>query len=233
MTAAGILAEIGPDMNQFESAKNFCSWSGICPGNNKSAGKSKHSHIKKGNKFLLAELVEAGWAAAQKRDSMFQRKFHRWMKRLGKQKTNVAIARSRLTVAYMVLKEDRPHEKADPKQMHEMEKAKLIRHHSKRLRQPGADEDLINQMVGKFNAKPLVYPAAEEKPTESQPTLPPSRILKTSPAKVCRGALGFRARQTRKQEYSIFKERPAATPSQARPPAKRVRANKNKNPRLE
>jgi hypothetical protein len=26
-------------------------------------------------------------------------------------------------------------------------------------------------------------------------------------AKICRGALGFRARQTRKQEYSVVKER--------------------------
>ena len=237
MTAASILAEIGPDMNQFESAKNLCSWSGICPGNNRSAGKSKHSHIKKGNKFLLAALAEAGWAAARKRDSIFQRKFHRWMKRLGKKKTNVAIARSVLTVAYVMLKEDRPYEEADPKQMHEMEKAKLIRHHSGRLRQLGADEDLIDQMVGKLNAKPLDCPAAEEQQTEppspSPLSPPPPRILKTSPAKVCRGALGFHARQTRKQEYSVFKERAVATASQTRPPSKRVKANKNKDPLLE
>ncbi len=71
MTGARILAEIGADMGQFETAKHLCNWSGICPGNNRSAGKSKHSHIKKGNKFLLAALAEAGWAAARKRDSTF------------------------------------------------------------------------------------------------------------------------------------------------------------------
>jgi transposase len=64
-------------VSQFDSAKKLCNWAGICPGNNRSAGKKKHSRIKKGNKFLMAALVQASWAAARKRDSIFQRKFHR------------------------------------------------------------------------------------------------------------------------------------------------------------
>ena len=233
MTAASILAEIGPDMNQFRSAKSLCSWSGICPGNNRSAGKSKQSHIKKGNKFLLAALAEAGWGAARKRDSIFQRKFYRWMNKLGKKKTNIAIGRSLLTVIYAVLKEELPYEEPDPEQMHELEKAKLVRHHSKRLRQLGADEDLINQMVGKLNAKPAVCSPTGEKQTEPVALTPPPRILKTSPAKVCRGALGFRARTTRKQKYSVVKERAAAAPSQARPQSKRKKPTQNETPKQE
>jgi len=231
MTAASILAEIGPDMNQFESAKNLCSWCGICPGNNRSAGKSKHSHIKKGNKFLLAALAEAGWGAARKSGSMFQRKFHRWVKKLGKKKSNVAIGRSLLTVIYVMLKEDRPYEEPDPHQMHETEKAKLIRHHSKRLRQLGADEELINQMVAKLNTTTPVCSPPEEKQTA--PVAPPSLIAKTCPAKVCRGALGFRARQTRKQQYSVIKERAATTQLKARPSSKTNKPMHNKTPKLE
>lgn len=231
MTAASILAEIGSDMGQFETAKNLCSWSGICPGNNRSAGKSKHSHIKKGNKFLLAALAEAGWGAARKRDSIFQRKFHRWVKKLGKKKANVAIARSLLTVVYAILKEGRPYQTPDPKQMHEMERAKLIRHHSKRLRDLGADDELISQMVAKLTTPPAVCSSATEKQTEADAPAP--RIHRVSPARVCRGALGFRARQTRPQEYSVLKDRAAGAPSQGRPTSKRAKPSKTRKTKTE
>src|SRR5215469_8315667 len=79
--AANILAEIGPDMTQFPTADQLCHWAGICPGNNRSAGKSKSSHIRKANKFLLAGLVESSWGAVRKEGSTFQRKFRRWIKR--------------------------------------------------------------------------------------------------------------------------------------------------------
>ncbi len=100
------------------------------------------------------------------------------MNKRGNKKTNVATARSLLSAVYVILKENRAYEEPDPKQMRETEKAKLVRHHSKRLRQLGADEVLSDQMVGKLNAK------------QTEPVLQPSppRILKTLPAKVCRAA---------------------------------------------
>jgi len=39
--AAAIIAEIGVAMNKFPTAEHFCSWAGVTPGDNQSAGKKK------------------------------------------------------------------------------------------------------------------------------------------------------------------------------------------------
>jgi transposase len=141
-TAASILAEMGADMSQFATADKLCKWSRICPGNNRSAGKSRHSHIQRGNKFLLAALVEASWGAIRKEGSAFQRKYRRWLRK-GEQKAIIAVCHYLLRVIWSVLKNDRPYVEPDATVVEGLQRQRLIPHHTRKLREMGADEQTI------------------------------------------------------------------------------------------
>jgi hypothetical protein len=75
----------------------------------------------------------------------------------------------------------------------------------------------VDEMVTRLNQPEACSPAQEKQATGPQPEV----IRRASPGKVCQGALGFRARQTRKQEYSVVKEQSAGGPSQVQPRSKR------------
>jgi transposase len=51
-TALRVLSEIGVDMNQFPTVGNLCSWAGVVPANNESAGKKFSTRVSKGGQYL-------------------------------------------------------------------------------------------------------------------------------------------------------------------------------------
>jgi hypothetical protein len=53
------------------------------------------------------------------------------------------LARSLLEVVYVILQARQAYREPDSKQLHELERAKLVRHHKKRLLQLGADNQLV------------------------------------------------------------------------------------------
>ncbi len=99
-----VVAEIGTDMSHFPTEGHLCSWAGISPGNEESAGKRKRSRIKSGNRWLKSALVEAARAAARTKDSYFRAQYARLAARRGKNRAAVAVAHSLLTVIYHLLK---------------------------------------------------------------------------------------------------------------------------------
>lgn len=105
LSAALILAEIGTDMDIFESSKHLTSWAGLTPANNESAGKKKSVRISKAGQFLKPLLVQCALAATMdKKETYFSIKYQRIMKRRGHKKAIIAIARMMLVVIYHMIK---------------------------------------------------------------------------------------------------------------------------------
>ena len=103
ISAQQIIAEIGYDMNRFPTAAHLCSWAGICPGNNESAGKRKNGRTNHANKTLKSILIQCAHAAKKNKKSFFNAQFQRLVVRRGKNRATVAVAHSVLIAIYHVL----------------------------------------------------------------------------------------------------------------------------------
>ncbi len=65
VAAQHTFVKIGGDINLFPSERHLASWTGVCPGNNESAGKRKSGRVTKGNRWLKGVLVQAAHAASR------------------------------------------------------------------------------------------------------------------------------------------------------------------------
>jgi transposase len=100
-----ILAEIGPTLDRFPKDTLLVSWSGLCPGNNESAGKRKSGRSPVRKHHLKTIMIEVAWAAIKKKGSYFKDKYYRLKARRGAKKAIVAIAHRILLGIYHVIKE--------------------------------------------------------------------------------------------------------------------------------
>ena len=109
--AAMLLVEIGTSMALFAKPSHLASWAGLCPGNNRSAGKRKRERQRKGNTYvrrLLCEFVQA----ARKSQSMFQAKHKALTITRGFKRAIMACARKMLRIIWAMLLRKQPYRDA-------------------------------------------------------------------------------------------------------------------------
>ena len=99
-----ILAEIGPaPQDNFKTSAHLCSWAGLSPRNDQSAGKIKSKKILPGNPYIKSILCQVSWSAVRNRKNPFGHWFWANQGRLGKKKAIVAVSRKILSIIYYLL----------------------------------------------------------------------------------------------------------------------------------
>ena len=100
--AQAIIAEIGLDMARFPTAGHLVSWAKLSPRTIQSGATSRSGRTGKGNPYLKGVLGEAA-AAAARTDTFLGERYRRIVRRRGKLKALVAVARSILVIIWHLL----------------------------------------------------------------------------------------------------------------------------------
>lgn len=136
-SAEAIISVIGTDMSRFPTDSHLSSWSGLCPGNNESAGKRKSGKTRKGNALLRSTLVVCAHSAVKHKQSYFSAQFQRISAHRGKKRAYVAVAHSMLIAIYHILKDGVPFHDLGSDYYNQFNKERKINSYLKKLKALG------------------------------------------------------------------------------------------------
>jgi transposase len=105
-----VVSEIGVNMDVFPTAKHLCSWAGLTPTNNESAGKKKSVRISRAGCYIKPLLVQCATAVVKsEKHPEIRNRYLKLKKRRGHKRAIIAIARMLLTAIYHILKNKEPY----------------------------------------------------------------------------------------------------------------------------
>lgn len=109
-SAIAVVSEIGVNMDVFPTAKHLCSWAGLTPTNNESAGKKKSVRISRAGVYIKPLLVQCATAVVKSEEHPeIRNRYLQLKKRRGHKRAIIAIARMLLTAIYHILKNKEPY----------------------------------------------------------------------------------------------------------------------------
>jgi transposase len=135
--AEQILSEIGTDIKkQFPSAAHMCSWAGLVPGHNESAGKRKSAKTKKGNKYLRSALTEAAHSVRGSKNYLGAL-YRRTASRKGKKRAGIVVAHAMMRIAYYLLTRKEMYVDLGEDYFDKQRQQSIVRHSLRRLESLG------------------------------------------------------------------------------------------------
>lgn len=145
--AEQMLAEIGPSIKeQFPTAPQLCSWAGLVPGNNQSAGKRKSSKTMKGNKYLKSALIEAAHSVRGSKNYLGAL-YRRIASRKGKKRAAVVVAHAMLRISYYLLTRKEMYVDLGEDYFDKQRQQSIVRHSLRRLENLGYTVTLVEPKV--------------------------------------------------------------------------------------
>ena len=182
-TAQVIIAEIGLDMGVFPTPGHLVSWAKLSPRTLQSGATRRAGKTGKGNPYLKGVLGEAA-AAAAKTDTFLGERYRRLVKRRGKLKALVAIARSVLVIVWHLLADPtaRYHDLGAGYYASRIDKDKKARNHTRQLQALGFAVTLTQQQPD-----PSLQPHPYPKPASPAAAAYPVRaeLFRSDPWLIC------------------------------------------------
>lgn len=139
VTILTLMAEVGPDLSKFPTAKHFASWLALCPNKKVTGGKVISSHSRQ-NKGRLAQAFRAAANAVGNQKGTYMSDYFRRMAFLhGRNVAITATARKLAVIAYNMLVNKKPFSPFGPEEYQKLVRSQKIKNIQRTMRKLNID----------------------------------------------------------------------------------------------